>query len=81
MKPGCWRSLPLTLFIILPLICVNKMAECLLFRVDQFTDLTKKCIENKGQVRFILNEANPAMYVSVDQEHGLKKKKRAERNR
>ena len=36
-----------------------------LFRVDQFTDVTKKCKSDK-KISYILNEDNPAEYISID---------------
>ena len=42
----------------------------LLFRPDQFKDMTETCRKSNGKpIRFILNEDNPAMYVSVDPAH------------
>ena len=42
----------------------------LLFRPDQFKDMTENCRKSNGKpIRFILNEDNPAMYVSIDPAH------------
>ena len=38
----------------------------LLFRVDQFTDVSQKCKDNDNKLTYILNEDKPAMYVSID---------------
>ena len=44
-----------------------RMTDGLLFRADQFKDMTENCRKSNGKpIRFILNEDNPAMYVSVD---------------
>ena len=54
----------------------------LIFREDQFTDMTQECLKSDGKpIRHILNADNPAMYVSVDGNHDIKKFKRAERTR
>ena len=54
------------LLLILALDCSNG----LLFRPDQFKDMTENCRKSNGKpIRFILNEDNPAMYVSVDPAH------------
>ena len=54
----------------------------LIFREDQFTDMTQECLKSDGKpLRHILNADNPAMYVSVDGNHDIKKFKRAERTR
>ena len=37
----------------------------LLFRVDQFTDVTERCKSEK-KLSYILNEDKPAMYISID---------------
>lgn len=64
------------------LLVLFKCALGLVFREDQFTDMTKACLKNDGKpIRHILNADNPAMYVSIDGNHDLKKLKRAERNR
>lgn len=56
--------------------------KALIFREDQFTDMTEECLKSDGKpIRHILNADNPAMYVSVDSNHDLKKFKRAERTR
>ena len=41
------------------------LATALLFRVDQFTDVTEKCKSDK-KLSYILNEDKPAMYISID---------------
>lgn len=47
-----------------------RMTDGLLFRPDQFKDMTENCRKSNGKpIRFILNEDNPAMYVSVDPAH------------
>ena len=52
----------------------------LIFREGQFTDMTQACLKSDGKpIRHILNADNPAMYVSVDSHHDIKKFKRAER--
>ncbi len=40
----------------------------LIFRADQFRDLTGECKDSEGNkpLTYILNEDNPAMYVSID---------------
>ena len=44
--------------------------------------MTKECLKSDGKpIRHILNADNPAMYVSIDGNHELKKFKRAERTR
>ena len=54
----------------------------LIFREDQFTDMTQECLKSDGKpLRHILNADNPAMYISVDGNHDIKKFKRAERTR
>jgi hypothetical protein len=54
----------------------------LLFREDHFTDMTNQCLDSDGKpLRYILNEDNPAMHVSVDRGHSLKKLKRVERTK
>lgn len=59
-----------------------KVSQGLIFREDQFTDMTQACLKSDGKpIRHILNADNPAMYVSVDSNHDLKKFKRAERTR
>ena len=40
-------------------------ASPFLFRVDQFTDVTKKCKSDK-KISYILNEDNPSVYISID---------------
>ena len=49
-----------------------------LFRVDQFTDVTKNCKSDK-KLSYILNEDNPAVYISIDPGNPkhYKKKRRA----
>jgi hypothetical protein len=54
---------------VLSILIATIVAEtrALLFRPDQFKDMTETCRKSNGkQIRFILNEDNPAMYVSVD---------------
>ena len=59
-----------------------QLSRGLIFREDQFTDMTKECLKSDGKpIRHILNADNPAMYVSIDGNHELKKFKRAERTR
>lgn len=41
------------------------LTTALLFRVDQFTDVTKRCKTDK-KLSYILNEDKPAMYISID---------------
>ena len=41
------------------------LTTALLFRVDQFTDVTKRCKSDK-KFSYILNEDKPAMYISID---------------
>ena len=41
------------------------LTTALLFRVDQFTDVTKRCKSDK-KLSYILNEDKPAMYISID---------------
>ena len=41
------------------------LTMALLFRVDQFTDVTEKCKSEK-KLTYILNEDKPAMYISID---------------
>ena len=60
----------------------NRGSRGLIFREDQFTDMTQACLKSDGKpIRHILNADNPAMYVSVDSNHDIKKFKRAERTR
>lgn len=64
------------------LVMVTSNIEGLIFREDQFTDMTQACLKSDGKpIRHILNADNPAMYVSVDSNHDIKKFKRAERTR
>ena len=51
-------------FIIISLLFLP-FTVALLFRVDQFTDVTEKCKTEK-KLSFILNEDKPAMYISID---------------
>ena len=73
----------MTIFIFwILLIRKNSGIQGLIFREDQFDDLTKDCLKSDGKpLRYILNEDNPAMYVSVDSTHDLKKLKRARESR
>jgi hypothetical protein len=44
--------------------------------------MTNQCLDSDGKpLRYILNEDNPAMHVSVDRGHSLKKLKRVERTK
>ena len=57
-------------FFSLTFISVMAETSALLFRPDQFKDMTETCRKSNGKpIRFILNEDNPAMYVSVDPAH------------
>ena len=39
----------------------------------QFTDLTEECQDKEGKpINYILNEDNPALYVSIDPRHPIK---------
>ena len=41
--------------------------------VTQFTDLTEACQDKEGKpINYILNEDNPALYVSIDPRHPIK---------
>ncbi len=49
------------------------VADALLFNVDQFIDLTEDCKTREGKpINYILNEDNPAMYISIDAAHPIK---------
>ena len=48
------------------LVLHGTQIDGLLFRVDQFTDLSQKCKDNDNKLTYILNEDKPAMYVSID---------------
>ena len=52
--------------LIIAVILHSSQAAGLLFRVDQFTDLSQKCKDNDNKLTYILNEDKPAMYVSID---------------
>ena len=63
-------------------VMASRVSRGLIFREDQFTDMTQACLKSDGKpIRHILNADNPAMYVSVDSNHDIKKFKRAERTR
>jgi hypothetical protein len=63
--------LPFVLLVIFNSLRWN--CEALLFRVDQFTDLTDACKDREGKpINYILNEDNPALYVSIDPTHTIK---------
>ena len=48
-------------------------AQALLFREDQFTDVTQSCKGmDRKRLSYILNEDNPALYISVDPSHPIK---------
>ena len=54
--------------------------DSLMFRVDQFSDLTEECRNSEGKpLTFILNEDTPAMYASVDPSHKIKSLKKIRR--
>ena len=46
-------------------ILLLPLTMALLFRVDQFTDVTERCKSEK-KLSYILNEDKPAMYISID---------------
>ena len=52
--------------LIIAVILHSSQAAGLLFRVDQFTDVSQKCKDNDNKLTYILNEDKPAMYVSID---------------
>ena len=52
--------------LLVAVILHSSQAAGLLFRVDQFKDLSQKCKENDNKLTYILNQDEPAMYVSLD---------------
>ena len=49
------------------LVGASCSVKCLQFKVDKFTDLSDVCREHNGKPpRYILDEDNPAVYVSID---------------
>ena len=52
--------------LIIAVILHSSQAAGLLFRVDQFTDVSQKCKDNDNKLTYILNDDKPAMYVSID---------------
>ena len=55
------------------LVLYSELTSGLLFREDQFTDVSQSCKDrDRKRLRYILNENNPALYISVDPSHPLK---------